>query len=240
MNNSEYDVLVNSYKKTLEAAKNRLKHFGLSDKQIVSLTDFEDINNTIPIYSKYSGTVIKQHIYEGDYVKEGERLYTLADFSHLWLEAEVSETDIAKLKVHQEVEIHIDSYPGSTFKGHISYIYPFMDNETRTVKVRVILKNFQGQFKPDMYARTVIKTFPERHLTIPVTAIFYTGKNSYVWLEKQPGIFVMRHINTGRKYDDVIEVIDGLDRYDNIAVTGGFLIDSEAQLTTGMSGGHQH
>lgn len=238
--NSKLSELVSSYKETIRAAQQRLKYFGLTEDQILSIKSLDDVKDNIPIYSKYSGTVIHINALEGNYLKEGDILFTLADFSTVWMEAEVDETDISDIKVNQTIEIIVDSYPNKTFKGKIDYIYPFMDSATRTVKVRITLRNHNLMFKPDMYAKVLIRTKPQKLVTIPKSAVFYTGKKVYVWKESKPGLFIMQLIKIGESYDKVFEVYEGLKPSDKIAISGGFLIDSEAQLNSGMSGGHNH
>lgn len=240
MKNSQLSELVSSYTETIKAAKQRLKYFGLTEDQIASIKSLEDIKDNIPIYSKYSGTVIDINALEGNYLKEGEIIFTLADYSTVWLEAQVDETDISDIKLYQPVKVTVDSYPNKTFTGKIDYIYPFMDSSTRTVKARIILQNHNKIFKPDMYAKVLIKSQPQKLVTIPKSAVFYTGKKVYVWQEDKPGLFKMQHIKIGKSYDNVIEVYEGLKPTDKVAVSGGFLIDSEAQLSSGLSGGHNH
>lgn len=240
MKKSQLPEIVESYTETIRAAQQRLKYFGLTEDQILSIKTLDDIKDNIPIYSKYSGTVIDINTSEGNYVKEGETLFTLADFSAVWLEAQVDEADISDVKLNQSVKIIVDSYPNKTFTGRVDYIYPFMDSTTRTLKVRIILQNQNMMFKPDMYAKVLIKSHPEKLVTIPASAVFYTGKNTYVWEEDKPGLFKMKHIKTGKSYENLIEVYEGLKPSDKVAVSGGFLIDSEAQLNSGLSGGHNH
>lgn len=240
MNSSQLPELISTYKDTIRAAQQRLKYFGMTEDQILSIKSLDDIKDNIPIYSKYSGTVIEVNVFEGNYVKEGEVLFTLADFSTLWVEAQLNEMEISSIKLNQPVEIYIDSYPDRVLNGRVNYIYPFMENETRSLKVRISLSNYNLKLKPDMYVRVIIKTKPDRQLTIPKSAVFYTGKKVYVWVEKEQGLFEMRHILLGKTYDDAFEVLSGLSPQDKVAISGGFLIDSEAQLSSGMSGGHQH
>ncbi|MEW5821143.1 MAG: efflux RND transporter periplasmic adaptor subunit [Cyanobacteriota bacterium] len=238
--NSQLSELVSSYTETIKAAQQRLKYFGLSEQQILSIKSLDDIKDSIPVYSKYSGTVIDIHVLEGNYLKEGEILFTLADFSTVWVEAQVEETNLSEVKLNQSVEIIIDSYPDKLFTGKIDYIYPFMDSDTRTIKIRALLKNPDLMFKPDMYAKVLIKSNPKTLLTIPKSAVFQTGKKAYVWKEDKPGLFQMQQIKIGKSFDSVFEVYEGLQPDDKVAISGGFLIDSEAQLNKGLSGGHNH
>lgn len=237
---SNLPELLSSYKETIRAAQQRLKYFGLTDDQILSIKSLNDIKDNIPIYSKYSGTVIDINVFEGNYVKEGEILFTLADYSTVWCEAQLNETEISDIKLNQAVDIYLDSFPGKVIKGRINFIYPFMEGETRSGKIRIKLSNYNFKLMPDMYARIVIKSIPKKLITIPKSAVLNTGKNAYVWVEKDQGSFEMTHLKLGGSYDNVFEVLEGLKPEDKVAISGGFLLDSEAQLSSGMSGGHKH
>jgi Cu(I)/Ag(I) efflux system membrane fusion protein len=236
-----YPELVNSYEKTVEAAKKRLKYWGVTEEQILTLNSFEQVQDTIPVYSKYNGTIIKIKVSEGDYVKTGEILFDLADFSTVWLEAEVDESQISDVALNQEVKINIESYPQKTLTGRISYIYPFMDKDTRTARIRVVLPNYSYKLKPDMYARAIIKMPARKILAVPRSAVLYTGKNAYVWVEINSGMYHIRNIQVGEPYDEYFAIESGLKLGEKIVVSGGFLLDSEARLSSGSkTGGHQH
>ncbi|MDD2321962.1 MAG: efflux RND transporter periplasmic adaptor subunit, partial [Geobacteraceae bacterium] len=149
------------------------------------------------------------------------------------------ENEFPAIQIGQKVEFSSESYPGVTFSGKVSFIYPFLDPKTRTVKVRVELPNPGGKLKPDMFMRGLIKAPQGIALTVPVTAVLDTGKRQVVWVESKPGIFMPRDVKTGDRSGDRIRILSGLKEGELVAVSGGYLIDSEAQLKGGMTDGHE-
>jgi Cu(I)/Ag(I) efflux system membrane fusion protein len=183
--------------------------------------------------------VIEKLVLAGQYVNVGDPLFAIADLSTVWVDVEVYENEFPFVKIGQKVEFSSQSYPGTIFTGKVSFIYPFLDPNTRTVKVRVELPNPGGKLKPEMYMRGVIKSSLGSVLTVPVTAVLDTGKRKVVWIEKEPGSYLPRDVITGDRTGDRIRILSGLTAGEKVAVSGGYLIDSEAQLKGGAGGGHE-
>lgn len=215
------------------AARQRLKLWGVKDQQIAALEKSGQPNIRIPIYTPLSGIVIDKLVLAGQYVKEGDPLFNIADLSTVWTEVEIYENEFPFVKVGQRVAITSQSYPERTFSGRVSYIYPFLDPKTRTVKVRVELANPGLRLKPDMFVNATIKVPLAPTLVVPVTAVMDTGQRQVVWIEARPGVFEPRDVKVGARVDDRVQILSGLMRGDTIAVSGGYLIDSEAQLKGG-------
>ena len=215
------------------SARQRLKLWGVKDYQIADLEKAGHPNIRLPIFTPLSGIVIDKLVLAGQYVKEGDPLFSIADLSRVWTEVEVYENEFPFVKLGQRVEIISQSYPGKTFVGRVSYIYPFLDPKTRTVKVRVELPNPGLHLKPDMYVNASIKVPLEQTLVVPVTAVMDTGQRQVVWVEVKPGVFEPRDVKVGTRVDDRVQIISGLLRGDSVAVSGGYLIDSESQLKGG-------
>jgi Cu(I)/Ag(I) efflux system membrane fusion protein len=215
------------------SARQRLNLWGVKDDQIEALEKSGKPDIRIPIYTPLSGIVIEKLVLKGQYVKEGDPLFNIADLSSVWTELEVYENDFSFINTGQKVEITSQSYPGKTFNGRVSYIYPFLDSKTRTVKVRVEIPNPGLRLKPDMFVNAAVKIPLGDVLAVPVTAVLDTGKRKVVWMETKPGMFVPRDVQTGARVGDDVQILSGLLRGDRIAATGGYLIDSEAQLRGG-------
>ncbi len=141
---------------TLEASREKLRLWGLTEKQISKIEKRGKATDHITIYAPAGGIVIQKDAEEGMYVKIGTRLYTIADLSHLWIKLDAYESDLAWLRYGQEVNIETEAYPGETFKGTIAFIDPVLNTKTRTVKVRVNVANEDGRLKPEMFVRTTI------------------------------------------------------------------------------------
>jgi Cu(I)/Ag(I) efflux system membrane fusion protein len=218
------------------SARQRLKLLGVKDHQIAALEKAGQPNIRLSIYTPLSGIVIEKIVLQGQYVNVGDPLFNIADLSMVWVEAEVYESDFPFIKIGQKVDIDSQSYPGKTFTGRVSFIYPFLDPKTRTIKVRVEIANPGLRLKPDMFVKAMVKIPLGDVLVVPVAAVMDNGKRQVVWQEMKPGMFAPRDVKIGARVGDNVQILSGLMRGDKVAASGGYLIDSEAQLKGG--GGH--
>ncbi|MFC1479727.1 efflux RND transporter periplasmic adaptor subunit [Planctomycetota bacterium] len=150
-------ILNAEWKSTLEAARTKLKLWGITKKQIKEIEKKQKPQAYMTIYTSLGGIVIGKHVEEGAYVKTGTRIYTIADLSRVWVFLEAYESDLKWLKYGQPVEFTAEALPGEEFKGRISFIDPVLDGKTRTVKVRVVVDNGAGKLKPGMFVRGLVK-----------------------------------------------------------------------------------
>jgi Cu(I)/Ag(I) efflux system membrane fusion protein len=220
------------------SARQRLMLFGVKESQIEELEKAGKPNIRLPIYTPLSGIVIEKMVQQGQYVNTGEALFNIADLSSVWVEVEVYENEFPNIHIGQQVEIRSQSFPGKPFVGRISFIYPFLDPKTRTVKARVEMPNPGMKLKPDMFVSAIIRVPLGSSIVVPVTALIDTGKRKVVWVETAPGMFEPRDVLVGQQSDDKIQILAGLKSGDKVAVSGGYLIDSESQLKGG--GGQDH
>jgi Cu(I)/Ag(I) efflux system membrane fusion protein len=220
------------------SAKQRLMLFGVKENQIAELEKAGKPNIRLPIYTPLSGVVIEKMMQQGQYVNTGEVLFNIADLSTVWVEVEVYENEFPNIHIGQSVEIRSQSFPGKPFSGRISFIYPFLDPKTRTVKARVEMANPGMKLKPDMFVNAIIKVPLGTSVVVPVTAVIDTGKRQVVWVETSTGMFEPRDVQVGQTSNDKIQILSGLKAGDKVAVSGGYLIDSESQLKGG--GGQDH
>jgi len=154
---SHIQEVVQNAKSLIESAKKRLLLWGITDQQIKELEKTKNPQTHLTIYSPFSGTVIKKTAVEGKYVKEGENIYSIADLSNLWMLADIYEQELSWIHDGQEVEISSLAYPSEVFIGQISFTNPYLDEKTRSVKIRVDVPNPQGKLKPGMYVDAIIK-----------------------------------------------------------------------------------
>ncbi|GAB7027366.1 efflux RND transporter periplasmic adaptor subunit [Geotalea toluenoxydans] len=222
----------------VQSAKQRLLLFGVRENQIAQLEKAGKPNIRLPIYTPLSGIVIEKMVQQGQYVNTGDQLFNIADLSNVWVEVEVYENEFPNVHIGQRVEIRSQSFPGKSFSGKVSYIYPFLDPKTRTVKARVEMPNPGMRLKPDMFVNAIIKVPLGSAIVVPVTAVLDTGTRQVVWVESSPGMFEPRDVKVGQQTDDKIQIISGINPGDKVAVSGGYLIDSESQLKGG--GGQDH
>ena len=223
------------------SSKQRLMLFGVKESQIAELEKAGKPNIRLPIYTPQSGIVIEKMVQQGQYVNTGDPLFNIADLSTVWVEIEVYENEFPNIHIGQQVEIRSQSFPGRPFTGRISFIYPFLDPKTRTVKARVEMPNPGMKLKPDMFVNAVIKVPLGSAIVVPVTAVMDTGNRRVVWIEASPGMFEPRDVQIGQQTDDKVQILSGINPGDKVAVSGGYLIDSESQLKGSSGADHsQH
>ena len=219
----------------LGEAYERLRQLGFRDEQFEQLQKSDRPTVRVPLHSQFSGVVTETFVREGQYVNAGEQLCSIADLSRVWVELEVFESDLPHVKAGQQVSIRSRSYPGETFTGAVKLIYPFLDPKTRTVKVRVELPNPGLKLKPDMYVQGAITVSQADALVVPAGAVMDTGARQVVWVESEPGVFIMRNVTTGGRSGAEVLILSGLKPGEKVAATGAYLIDSEAQLSSGSA-----
>jgi Cu(I)/Ag(I) efflux system membrane fusion protein len=222
----------------VQSAKQRLMLFGVKESQIAELEKAGKPNIKLPIYTPLSGVVIEKMMQEGQYVNTGEVLFNIADLSRVWVEIDVFENEVPYVRVGQQVEIRSSADAKVTTNGRISFVYPFHDPKTHTVKARVEMANAGQHLKPDMFVNAIIKVPLATGIVVPVTAIIDTGKRQVVWVETTQGMFEPRDVKVGERVDEKAQILSGLKSGDKVAVSGGYLIDSESQLKGG--GGQDH
>lgn len=219
-----------------KAVRNKLKLWKLSENQINTIEQTKKVQEYMPVYATVSGTVTEKMVTQGDYVKQGQPLLKIANLNSVWASFDVYENQISAFKEGQEVAITTNAYSNKIVKGTVDFIDPVLNNKTRTVKLRVVLSNKEAIFKPGMFvkAQIAVKTNPksEQILTIPTSAVLWTGKRSVVYLKTQPNapVFEMREVMLGTKIGDEYEVLDGLFSGNEIVTNGTFTVDAAAQL----------
>jgi Cu(I)/Ag(I) efflux system membrane fusion protein len=224
----------------IESSIKKLELLGLTTNQIEDIKNSGKTNLTITYYSPVSGTVIEKKIQEGMYVNEGTAIYELAELSTLWDIAEVNESDLSTIKIGTKVILKVKAYPGEEFTGKVTFIYPVINPQTRTVKVRSEFSSANNKLKPQMYGETIFYSDAGADLLVPADAVIFSGNRNVVWVKTSDGMFEARTIQIGERVADNYQILSGLNEGDEIAASGGFLIDSESQLKTGMPTGHQH
>jgi len=217
------------------SARRRLKLWGLDDKQIDAIAKSKTPVEKIDIPSPLSGVVLHKEVLQGKYVKTGDHLYTIADFSTLWLDLRAYESDLSLLAVGQIVGFTVDAIPGKQFTGSIDFIDPVLDQKSRTTGVRVVVDNSDDLLRPGELVRAVVEsvigTEDNPPLIIHDTAPLLTGKRAIVYV-RAPGepIFESREIELGMHAGDYYEVISGLKDGEEVVTHGAFKIDSAMQI----------
>jgi membrane fusion protein, copper/silver efflux system len=216
------------------ASETRLALWDISEQQLRDLQQKGEAQKTLTLYSPYSGFVIKKDINEGMKVMGDKELYTIADLSNVWVNVDVYESDIPFIKVGQRADISLSYSPGEPLKGRVSYIYPYLDEKTRTVKVRLEYPNPGYKLKPEMYVNAEIKIPGETRLSIPEEAVLDSGTRKIVFLDKGDGHFEVKEVKLGSKIEGFYQVTSGLKEGEKIAASSAFLLDSESRLSEAM------
>jgi Cu(I)/Ag(I) efflux system membrane fusion protein/cobalt-zinc-cadmium efflux system membrane fusion protein len=230
--NSPYPEIAAGADRLLQASKRRLKLWDISDRQIDRLQDTRKVQKTLTLYAPYDGIVTLKNTTQGSYVKSGMELFQIADLSHVWIYADIYESELNLVRIGQPAEIILPFVDGKTLKGTVSTIYPYVEPQTRTVKARIDLENPGLQLKPDMYVNVRLKTDPVKNaLAIPAEAVLNSGQVRSVFVSRGEGKFEPRRIETGLYSDDgYVEVRQGLRDDEAVVVSAQFMLDSESQL----------
>ncbi len=220
----------------LQAVREKLRLWKLTDAQIARIEQSGEVSPLIDVVATTGGIVIAKNVNQGDYVNTGTVLFDVANLSQVWAVFDAYESDLPFLKVGDRLEYTLQSLPGKTFSGRISFINPILDPSTRTAKVRVETANPRMELKPEMYANALIDaplTQYNNEVVIPKSAILWTGKRSIVYV-KQPDTeipaFMLREVELGPSLGDAYVVLSGINDGDEIVTNGAFTIDASAQL----------
>jgi Cu(I)/Ag(I) efflux system membrane fusion protein len=229
-----------SRRELLESARRRLLLWDITPEQIQELETSGKPRTDMTIEAPLSGVVLEKMVLEGAYISPGMNLYRIADLSNLWILADVYEYEVPLVKTGQEALVTLPYYSGQALRATVSYINPVLDPSTRTVKVRISVKN-PGLLKPEMFANVEILVSSGARLSIPREAVLNSGVRQIVYVEKKPGTYEMREVVLGRQGEDHVEVLKGIRKGERVVTSGNFLIDSESQLRGAVGGGgHSH
>jgi Cu(I)/Ag(I) efflux system membrane fusion protein/cobalt-zinc-cadmium efflux system membrane fusion protein len=216
----------------LASARRRLQYFDVADSEIKTIEQTGFANKTLTIRSPASGIVIDKNAEKGSYVKAGTTVYRIADLSRVWLEAHIFEYELPWVFEGQQVEMRIPYEPGKIYTGRVSFVYPYLQQKTRDVVIRLEFENPDLALKPDMYADVWIKTRAAgKGLIISSEAVIRSGERNIVFVAQQNGKFTPRNVNLGLSLNDgKVQVLSGVASGDLVVTSGQFLLDSESKL----------
>jgi len=211
--------------------RDALRYMGISESLQNEIAREGKPRFRIPIYSPRFGEIVQLNIKNHDFIPANYAMFTIADLSSVWVNADVYEHQMALVRRHQRAQVTVNALPGKKFDAQVYYVNPELDPRTRTMKVRLLVSNPDWDLKPNMFADVRIFTDPKRKvLTIPREALIETGKRSSVILDRGDGRFQPVDVVAGMRSDDQVEILSGLQEGDKVVVSGQFLIDSEANL----------
>lgn len=218
------------------AVKNKFKNWMIHGKQLEEVEQTGQVKTSFTIYSHVSGVVTEIAINEGSHIMDGKPIFKVSNLNTVWANFDVYEHQISQFKKGQDIVVTTKAYSNKTFKGKVDFIDPILNSKTRTVKLRVVLNNKNELFKPGMFVEGKINgvnsSDKKEVLTIPASAILWTGKRSVVYIKTNPNepVFQMQDITLGNQFGDNYQVLEGLNNGDEIVTNGTFTVDAAAQL----------
>jgi multidrug efflux pump subunit AcrA (membrane-fusion protein) len=227
----------------LGSARQRLSLWDISAGQITQLEKSGQPIKALNIYSPISGFVTAKTAVQGMRVMPGDSLYDILDLSVVWVLADVYEVNLPFIRIGLAAEMRLAYQPSRAWKGRVTYIYPTVEEKTRTVKVRLEIPNSGGTLKPEMYADVEFKGSLGKALAVPESAVLSTGERTLVFVAKGEGLFEPREVTTGVKIRNYYEIKKGLSAGQHVATGANFLLDSESKLKAAISGAgsvHRH
>jgi Cu(I)/Ag(I) efflux system membrane fusion protein/cobalt-zinc-cadmium efflux system membrane fusion protein len=234
-NSSSSDASKNESENLIASARRKLSLWGVADEDIEAIAKSGQAPRTVPFRSPADGEIEDEMVVEGSAIQSGTKILRIEDHSKLWLSAQVYEQQLAMVKLGQEMQAAFDSLPGNLIAS-IDFIYPHLDQTTRTVAVRATIDNSDHRLKPGMYAMVNIITKPiPDALLVPREAVIDTGTRQFVFVTKQTGHFDPRNVHMGLVGDDdQVQILDGLTEGETVVTSGQFLLDVTSRTTEAL------
>jgi RND family efflux transporter MFP subunit len=221
----------------VRASRRRLELWGVGGQQIDEIAASADKAVQITTFSPVSGVITKRNVAEGQYVKEGDVLFELADLGTVWVQADIFESDIPMIRTGQKVKVTAPTLAGSSVQGTISFLQPSVDPQTRTMTARIQVPNPQMRLRPGMFVQVALQSpLGADAVAVPRSAVLDTGKEKVVYVAKENGVFEKRTIEVSAAGDDYYAVTRGIQPGERVVTHGNFLIDSQTRLSGAIAG----
>ena len=233
---SSYPNVTRGVESLKKSALERLRLWDVTETQIEKLEKTGEVSRTITFYSHISGFVVERKALEHMFVTPDMELYTIADLSRVWLSADIYENELPYIHVGQSAKVQLSYSPGITYSGKVTYIYPTVDMNTHTAKVRLEFANPGFTLKPNMFADVDLSVEYGEHLTLPTEAVMDSGTRQLVFIARPGGYFEPREVKLGARLDNQYIVLSGIKQGELVVTSGNFLIDSESRLSSVTDG----
>ena len=214
----------------MKVARQKLMLWEIPDDLIKKIEETKKPIKTLTVRSPVDGYVLQKPVVKGTRVSPGDKIVDLVDLSSVWIIADIFEPDLPLVKVGQAATISLSYFPDKKFSSKIDFIYPFLSEETRSVKVRFTVPNPQIVLKPQMFTTVEITIYMGKRLVIPENAVLDSGRRKIVYVDKGDGYFEPREIAAGLKAEGMVEVLRGLKAGERVVSSAAFLVDSESKL----------
>ena len=230
LGDSEFPEVAQNARSLLEVTRQRFSLWDITPDHIRDLEKTGKVLRTLPLHAPSSGYVMHMAVREGMHVTPAMELYALADLSTVWVLADVYEYEIPLVELGQQATMTLSYFPGQTFKGKVTYVYPTLETKTRTVKVRFELPNPQWALKPGMFANIDLQIPRGKRLVVPNTAVLDSGTEQLVFIDQGQGMFEPRKVTVGVRTREAYEILEGITAGELVVTRGNFLVDSESNL----------
>lgn len=231
LSDSSFPDIRRGAEELVESTLTRLRLLDVPEHQIFELTQTGQVQEQLHIHSPADGIVVNVGAREGEYVTPQTELFTVADLSHVWVLVDVFEDELPWVRVGDRVRMTVAAAPGTIFEGQLTYIYPYAESRTRTVKARLEFDNPDLLLKPDMFADVTIMASPEVDaVAVPAEAIVRSGIREQVFVVREPGKFEPRDVRPGVSSEGWTQILEGIEAGEQVVVSAQFLIDSESKL----------
>ena len=218
----------------LDAAAQRLTQWGVPQHEIARLESTSKVQQELEVDSPVSGYITERNALPSVAVQPEMRLYTIADLSTVWVQAQVFQNDLGRIKIGDPATLTVDSYPGRVFNGRVDFIYPQVDMNTRAANVRIVFSNPGLVLKPGMFVNVDLNIPMGRQLIIPATGVLQSGTRQIVFVDRGDGYLEPRDVQLGARVEESFVVLKGLKAGERIVTSANFLIDSESQLQAAL------
>ncbi len=218
----------------LAASRRRLAYWDISRDQVERLERTGEVTKTLALNAPVGGIVLEKMVVAGQAVMPGMKLYRIADLSTIWIEGAVFEQDLGLVRVGAPVSAEFTAYPGRKFTGHVSFVWPTVDDSSRSGRIRVAFPNSGGELRPGMYATLLLEAVVNRDaVNVPAEAVVQTGERNLVFVVGQGGALEPREVVLGARAGDRFQIDSGLAAGERIVASANFLVDAESRLTAG-------
>ena len=218
----------------LDASSERLKQWGVPQQEIARLESTGQVQQELEFDSPVAGYITERNALPSVAVQPEMRLFTVADLSSVWVQAQVFQNDLGRIKVGDPATLTVSTFPGRTFRGRVDFIYPQLDTDTRTAKVRIVSSNPDLQLKPGMFVNVALKLPMGRQLVIPASGVLQSGTRQIAFVKRSDEYLEPREVELGPRVGDDFVVLKGLKAGEQIVTSANFLIDSESQLQAAL------
>lgn len=231
---SSFETIRSGGNSLLKATRQRLEYWDIPQSAIEHLEKTGEVKKAITLNAPADGMVLHKNAVAGEYIKSGTSAYQIADLSSVWVQASVYDYEVPWIQEGQSAEMELSYQPGKTYQGTVDYVYPSLDQESRTVQVRLEFNNPDLALKPGMYTSVRIQTRSLKDVTvIPNEAIIRTGERNVIFIAQGDGAFEPREVTLGREggeHNNEIEILSGVESGEKVVTSAQFLFDSESRL----------